>query len=415
MPRQGATTMCKRILAITFIYICTSVGWIILAGSTMLRTKAQDIKLKDAVGQLWGTAQSQQAPWLGYMLSKSEAKNAGPKAAEYIPLDASNIQVDLKLEHRKKGLLWYSTYHVKFAGKYRIANSSEGTREAFLNFMLPAKNAVYDNFRFAVGGQEITDIEPQSGIITTPVRLAAGQNENIEISYESQGLNEWSYHIGVDVKAIRNFSLAVTTDFEEIDFPAQSISPSQKERSGKGWNLTWQYSNLLTGANIGIIMPQKLNPGPWVSRVTSAAPVSLFLFFFLLFVFTTIKNIKIHPMNYFFVGTAFFSFHLLLAYLVDHVSIHLAFWICSLVSVLLVVSYMRLVVGSRFAFTEIILSQLVYLVVFSYTFFFRGYTGLAITILCICTLFVVMQLTGKVDWDKVFAKSDKKTNSSSSV
>jgi inner membrane protein involved in colicin E2 resistance len=401
--------MCKRILAITFIYACTSLGWIILAGSTMLRTKAQDIKLTDTVGQLWGTAQSQQAPWLCYMLSKPEAKNVSPKTAECIPLDASNIQVDLKLEHRKKGLLWYSTYRVKFAGKYRIANSSEGIREVFLNFMLPAKNAVYDNFNLAIGGQEIKDIEPQSGVITTPVRLAAGQNENVEISYESQGLNEWSYNMGVDVKAIRNFSLVVTTDFEEIDFPAQSISPAQKERTNKGWKLTWQYSNLLTGANIGVIMPQKLNPGPWVSRVTSAAPVSLFLFFFLLFVFTTIKNIKIHPMNYFFVGTAFFSFHLLLAYLVDHVSIHLSFWICSLVSVLLVVSYMRLVLGSRFTFTEIITSQLVYLVVFSYTFFFRGYTGLAITILCICTLFVVMQLTGKVDWDKVFAKSDKKT------
>jgi len=403
--------MVKRILAITFIYICTSLGWIILAGSTMLRTNAQDFKLREAIGQLWGTAQNQQAPWLCYMLSKPDAKNVSPMTTEYIPLDASDIEADLKLEHRKKGLLWYSTYRVKFSGKYRIANSSEGIKEVFLNFMLPAKNAVYDNFKLTIGGVEIKDIEPQSGIITTPVRLAPGQNENVEISYESQGLNEWSYNMGVDVKAIRNFSLVVTTDFEEIDFPAQSISPTQKERSSKGWKLNWQYSNLLTGARIGVIMPQKLNPGPWVSRVTSAAPVSLFLFFFLLFVFTTIKNIKIHPMNYFFVGTAFFSFHLLLAYLVDHISIHLAFWICSLVSVLLVVSYMRLVVGSRFTFSEIILSQLVYLVVFSYTFFFRGYTGLAITILCICTLFVVMQLTGKVDWDKVFAKSDKKTNS----
>jgi inner membrane protein involved in colicin E2 resistance len=128
-------------------------------------------------------------------------------------------------------------------------------------------------------------------------------------------------------------------------------------------------------------------------------------------VFTTVKKIKIHPMNYFFVAAAFFSFHLLLSYLVDHIPIHVAFWICSLVSIFLVVSYMRLVVGGRFAFIEIALSQLVYLVLFSYTFFFEGYTGLAITILCICTLFVVMQFTGKVNWEKVFAKSDKPTES----
>jgi hypothetical protein len=69
---------------------------------------------------------------------------------------------------------------------------------------------------------------------------------------------------------------------------------------------------------------------------------------------------------------------------------------------------MRLVVGERFAFIEIAISQLVYLVLFSYTFFFKGYTGLTITILCICTLFVLMQFTGKVDWEQVFtAKSSE--------
>jgi inner membrane protein involved in colicin E2 resistance len=130
-----------------------------------------------------------------------------------------------------------------------------------------------------------------------------------------------------------------------------------------------------------------------------------------MFVFTTLKKVKIHPMNYFFVAAAFFSFHLLLSYLVDHIPIHAAFWICSAVSIFLVVSYMRLVVGGRFAFIEIALSQLVYLVLFSYTFFFKGYTGLAITGMCICTLFVVMQFTGKVDWEQVFAKSDKPMDS----
>lgn len=149
-------------------------------------------------------------------------------------------------------------------------------------------------------------------------------------------------------------------------------------------------------------MPEKLNPGPWVSHVTFAAPVSLFLFFFLLFIITTREGVDVHPMNYFFVGAAYFSFHLLLAYLVDHISIHAAFAVCSLVSIFLVVSYMRIVVGAKFAFLQVGLSQFVYLVVFSYTFFFEAYTGLAITALCILTLFVVMQYTARVDWGMAF-------------
>jgi inner membrane protein involved in colicin E2 resistance len=182
------------------------------------------------------------------------------------------------------------------------------------------------------------------------------------------------------------------------------MAPVAKEHTASGWRLTWKYDKLLTDVKIGLAMPEKLNPGPWATKVTAAAPVSLFLYFFLLFVLTTVKKIKIHPMNFFFIGAAFFSFHLLLAYLVDHISIHLAFWICSAVSVFLVISYMRLVVGLKIAFVEISLSQLVYLVFFSYTFFFKGYTGLTITILCICTLFIVMQFTGRVDWEKLFEK-----------
>ena len=96
-------------------------------------------------------------------------------------------------------------------------------------------------------------------------------------------------------------------------------------------------------------MPEKLQPGPLAGQISYFAPVSLLLFFFVVFVITTIRSIELHPMNYFFLAAAFFSFHLLLAYLVDHVSIHLAFLICSAVSVFLVVSYLRLVVGARFA------------------------------------------------------------------
>jgi inner membrane protein involved in colicin E2 resistance len=152
-------------------------------------------------------------------------------------------------------------------------------------------------------------------------------------------------------------------------------------------------------------MPEKLQPGPLAGKISFFAPVSLFFFFFLIFIITTLRGIDLHPMNYFFLAAAFFAFHLLLAYLADHVSIHTAFVICSLVSVFLVVSYLRLVVGLRFAAVEAGLAQLIYLILFSYAFFFQGFTGLAVTIGSILTLFVVMQMTGRIDWRQKFAKS----------
>ena len=66
------------------------------------------------------------------------------------------------------------------------------------------------------------------------------------------------------------------------------------------------------------------------------------------------------------------------------------------------VSYLRLVVDLRFAAVDAGLSQLIYLVLFSYAFFFEGFTGLAVTTGAILTLFVVMQMTGRIRWNDKF-------------
>ena len=59
----------------------------------------------------------------------------------------------------------------------------------------------------------------------------------------------------------------------------------------------------------------------------------------------------------------------------------------------------------RFAVVEAGSAQMIHLVLFSYAFFFKGLTGLAVTIGCIITLFIVMQLTARVRWAEKFAPS----------
>jgi inner membrane protein involved in colicin E2 resistance len=188
-----------------------------------------------------------------------------------------------------------------------------------------------------------------------------------------------------------------------VDFAENSLSPSRKRETRDGWELTWRYGNLVSGYEIALVMPEKLQPGPLAGQISLFAPVSLFFFFFLMFIITTVRGIELHPMNYFFLAAAFFSFHLLLAYLADHVSIHAAFITASVVSVFLVVTYLRLAVGITFAFREAALAQLLFLVLFSCAFFFEGFTGLAITLGSIVTLFVTMQMTGRIRWSETFS------------
>jgi inner membrane protein involved in colicin E2 resistance len=425
--------MLVRMAAIVFIFLCTTVAWMILGGTVTMRSNNQDSLLKGQVSQLWGAPQQQLAPGVYYQTTEEVKTQTtegnklvtkiGKQTTDHpILLDASEINVRLGLEHRQKGLLWYSVYRVQFDGVYRVTNYTDAEREFVFDFALPANKAVnrsdglysgtpaggvFDNFRLVVGGKEMTNLQFKDGKVGAGAKLAPGKSETVRVSYGSQGLDEWWYDFGHNVTQAKNFSLTMQTDFDQIDFPQTSLSPTQKTQAGNGWELKWQYANLLSGVKIGMQMPHKLNPGPWVSEVSYAAPVSLFLFFFVIFLLTTIRKIKLHPMNYFFLGAAFFSFHLLLAYLADHISIHKAFLICSAVSIFLVVSYLRLAVGNRFAFVEAGILQFVYLVLFSYTFFFERYTGLAITILCILTLFIAMQFTGRVDWDTLFRRNGK--------
>ena len=188
------------------------------------------------------------------------------------------------------------------------------------------------------------------------------------------------------------------TNFTDINFPPGTLSPSRHQATTGGWSGHWKFDSIVTSAPIGIELPQKLNPGPLASKITFFAPVGLLFFFFVVAVLAIVQGRNIHPMNYFFFGCAFFAFHLLFAYLIDHLAIMPAFALASTVSVFLITTYGKLFVGWRFALREMALSQVVYLVLFSFTFFWQGFTGLAITIGAILTLFIMMQITGRHDW-----------------
>jgi inner membrane protein involved in colicin E2 resistance len=405
--------MTKRIAAIVFIFICASVAWAILGGTIFQRTYDSGASSSNRVASTWGTAQNQAPPTASFKTKvekKQELLEYGKKVVKTtteefvtpLPLESSKIDVDLDLEHRQKGLLWYSTYKVGFSGVYGFRNTSDKEQTVDFQLHFPTAQAIYDNLILTVDGNSVP-LQNKDNAATTAFKIAAGKTAQLAVSYSSQGLNEWRYSFGsADVAQVNNFYLRMKTNFKDIDFPDNTLSPSEKSETAKGWDLNWSYRSLLSGYQIAMVMPEKLQPGPLAGKISFFAPVSLFFFFFLMMIITTMRGIDLHPMNYFFLAAAFFSFHLLLAYLVDHISIHAAFAVSSVVSVFLVVSYLRLVVGMRFASREAALAQFIYLVMFSYAFFLKGFTGLAITIGSVLTLFVVMQITGRIRWTEKF-------------
>src|SRR5437773_192506 len=115
--------MTKRIIAIAFIFVCTSIAWVILGGTIFSRTYDSGSTSDSKVASTWGTEQNQAPPAASFKTvilkphetvenGKTIFSSVAEEIVTTIPLESSAVDVTLDLEHRQKGLLWYSTYKV---------------------------------------------------------------------------------------------------------------------------------------------------------------------------------------------------------------------------------------------------------------------------------------------------------------
>jgi hypothetical protein len=411
----------KRLLQIGFIWAGCAIAWVILGSTLVARSGETSSTLLEEVHALWGPALELRPPSGAYFVTvahrdKTVTRDAAGRETETevvreeaerheIRLDGTDLRARLRLTQRQKGLLWFPTYDVELAGRYRFVNDSGATRSIDFAMPLPGEHALFDGFAVLDDDGRDVPVVVHDGIAGFSVLMRAGETRSFHIAFRSRGTSRFGYALINGTGEARDFRLDVDADFTDVDFPPGSLSPSSQHGSDGAWRGEWKFSRLIAGMPIAIDLPQRVNPGPLASRITFFAPVGLLFFFFVVAVRAAARRRSIHPLNYFFLGCAFFAFHLLFAYLVDQVDIVPALTIASLTSIALVMSYARLFVGWRFAITEMGVAQFLYLVLFSATFLWKGHTGLAITVGAIVTLFVMMQFTGRRDGDDLLEGS----------
>jgi len=410
-----------RIVGIGIVFVIACAGWITLGGVMTERTHRKTYELDGNVVDLWGSPQVQNAPTFTFewgeqrIQTRMEVRDglwqeveevAEERHSKAVQTSSSDITVDLALDQRLKGLMWFPLYDVDFAGAWAYTHREEVAGDLTVSLSFPTADGLYDAFRFEVDGVDLAgELRPEAGAVAATVPVQPGQTVTLDVGYASRGKDIWRYVPAPDVANLEDFRLTMTTDFARIDFPSYTMSPSSKHYTDEGWTLTWDFSRIVTGHDIGMVMPVPIQPGALAAKLAFSAPISLMFFFLLLFVLSVMRGIEIHPINYLFLGAAFFAFHLLFSYSVDHIHLATAFALSSAVSILLVVSYLRLVVSPRFAFVEAGAAQMVYLIGFSLAHFWDGFTGLTVTVLSILTLFILMQMTGRIRWSEVMGRA----------
>ncbi len=387
----------KHIVAIVFIFFLGWLGWMVLGTTSSLRSDTTAWRLDGAVQALWGGPIVQEAV-------RFQVQVPGTRGQRPVLPVTNQVRVGLSLEQRRKGLIWYPTYVATFDARYDVANTAPVTQKVRVHFRFPSADATYDGFQVWQDGTPL-DLEANAKDgIRHIMELAPGASGELRIAYRTRGLREWRYLLAPDGGRVRGLDMEVRTDFAAIDFPAGSLSPMAMEPHDEGMLLRWQAEDLLTRQDVAVTMPERLNPGPLAARMSFFAPVCLGFFFVLITSIGILRRVQIHPMHYLFVTAGFFAFHLLFAYLVDLIDVHLAFAVSALVSVGLVVAYLRTALGPAFPWPAAALGQIFYLVLFSYSFFLEGMTGLTVTVGSVLTLAVLMAMTARLDWGQVFGK-----------
>ena len=439
----------RKLLAVGLIFVGFSIAWIILGNVNTSRTGKQSQVLLARVQNAYGGPLVITPPQMFYEVAFEKKATINGidtlstyKQKELVDPSKSDISIDLRMERKKIGNLWFPIFTAVYQGEYEYNFKSipKEFRSQTL-FLLPGLNSsesLFNNIEMKINDAVI---QPLSKLVAgTPIELEkqvilAG-NVSVIFNYETTGTDYMLYVLSGQKQPLQksdseenfsretdnikekydslerltrldDFNVKVTTDFKKYDFPNRTIPPTKREEKSNITEFYWEFNKTVTGKNIGIIIPKLRNPGEIAGRISFFAPVSLLFFFVVMIIISLLNKKVLHPMHYFFLAATFLSFHLMFSYVADHVSIYLAFGIAAFISCLLTFSFLVRIHRWRYAVIAMSL-QFLYLIVFSWSFFYKtaeglGITGLIVTIVSVITLFVLMRVTGKINWDQVFS------------
>ncbi|MED5164591.1 MAG: inner membrane CreD family protein, partial [Cyanobacteriota bacterium] len=214
-----------RISAVLVILILTSIAWSILGTNMGFRTDRAANQLTDDVVELWGRPLQQAPPSMSLVWEEEEIveedfydpklqrnfkekKSVKTAHTEVLLPTSSDVQADIRLDPRRRGLMWFALYDVDFQAQYSFVNHTERSENAEIRFRFPTEDGVYDNFRVLVDGQDVAAAIGSGGPLTR-IPVTPGQEVRIVVGYRSRGLDSWSYHPNQGVGVVENLNIAL--------------------------------------------------------------------------------------------------------------------------------------------------------------------------------------------------------------
>ncbi|AMP02240.1 inner membrane CreD family protein [Collimonas arenae] len=206
-----------------------------------------------------------------------------------------------------------------------------------------------------------------------PVEQGAGSfGSGMHVNLPAATLNnggKFDFSLDLTLAGTENLAITPLADNNRIELASSwphpqfggSFLPRTREISDKGFHAVWEVSSLASGAqralltgsgsrssveNLEIQLAEPVNIYSQADRATKYGLLFVLLTFVGFFIFETIKQLPIHPIQYLLVGLGLAIFFLLLVSLSEHIEFWIAYLIASVACIGLLGFYLSQVLRS---------------------------------------------------------------------
>ena len=184
----------KKLIAIAIIFLGFSIAWMILGGVNQGRTWEQTQQSLKRVQNAYGGPLKINPPLIYYEIIKQKKGQVNGfetissyTKKEFIDPSRTNVDIDLKLERKKIGNLWFPVFIAAYQGEYEY--NIESVPEEFRSqpiFLLPGLNSSESIYRDIE--MKINDIavQPLSKLVANaPIELRSKMDStsNVKVNF----------------------------------------------------------------------------------------------------------------------------------------------------------------------------------------------------------------------------------------
>ncbi|MCY1078108.1 hypothetical protein [Archangium lansingense] len=362
----------------------------VIASQVVDRTDFASSELARDVEERWGAPVVQPAPSLRFVQSGTIFTELKP-----LPFDKQHVQVQSRMNYRKRGLRYFSGFDFTLSADYAVVNR-EG-HDIDVAFIFPIEvdksQVLLSELQFLVNGAESDlDLGESGNRLVWTGRISQGATSTFSIRYRARGLDSFIYKLDPALPA-RDVRLHMAVEGgENFDYPPQVLSATQVETGRGTVALDWAFQSLESGVNLGVVLPSVEAYDNVVSIMAGRAWVPFLALMGLLAAFSIRHRRPLAFYESYLLAAAYGFFFVLLAYLAAFMNFYVAYGLATLGLGAAVVAYAKRLYPQEKA-SHLAGVWGATLVVPTTAVILQGYTGLIYTLEILAALLGLMALS----------------------